>query len=119
MWREQGRGKAVDKRADIWAFGVVLFEVLTGRQLFAGETVSDVLAGVLKSEVDLGALPEEPPWRRTLPWAVGALGIVVGIGTLAVRGFRPGADPRELPILRFAIPLPADAPLFVESYPGR
>jgi serine/threonine protein kinase/Tol biopolymer transport system component len=61
MSPEQARGKSVDKRADIWSFGVVLFEMLTGRRLFEGETVSDVLAGVLKTEVDLGALPAETP----------------------------------------------------------
>ena len=61
MSPEQARGKPVDKRADIWAFGVVFYEMLTGRQLFAGETVSDVLAGVLKSEVDFGALPDATP----------------------------------------------------------
>ena len=61
MSPEQARGKAVDKRADIWAFGVVLFEMLTGRPLFAGETASDVLAGVLKTEIDLGMLPESTP----------------------------------------------------------
>jgi serine/threonine-protein kinase len=47
MAPEQARGKAVDKRADIWAFGVVLYEMLTGRRLFEGETISDTLAGVL------------------------------------------------------------------------
>jgi Tol biopolymer transport system component len=61
MSPEQARGKPVDKRADIWAFGVLLFEVLTGRQLFAGETVSDVLAGVLKTDVDLAILPPATP----------------------------------------------------------
>jgi serine/threonine protein kinase len=44
MSPEQARGKAVDKRADIWALGVLLFEMLTGRRLFEGETVSDTLA---------------------------------------------------------------------------
>ena len=61
MSPEQARGGAVDKRADVWAFGVVLFEMLTGRSLFAGETVSDTLAGVLKSEVDYGSLPPSAP----------------------------------------------------------
>ena len=57
MSPEQARGKPVDKRADIWAFGVVLWEMLTGRRLFVGETVSDVLASVLTREPDWAALP--------------------------------------------------------------
>jgi Tol biopolymer transport system component len=61
MAPEQARGVAVDKRADIWAFGVVLYEMLTGRRLFEGELVTDVLANVLKKEVDLAALPAEAP----------------------------------------------------------
>jgi serine/threonine protein kinase/Tol biopolymer transport system component len=58
MSPEQARGKAVDKRADIWAFGVLLWELLTGRALFTGETVSDVLAGVLTREPEWSALPD-------------------------------------------------------------
>jgi eukaryotic-like serine/threonine-protein kinase len=61
MAPEQARGQAVDKRADIWAFGVVLYEMLTGAKLFAAETVSDTLAGVLKTEIDLDKLPAETP----------------------------------------------------------
>ncbi len=61
MAPEQARGGTVDKRADIWAFGVVLHEMLTGRSLFAGPTVSDTLAGVLKTEIDWRALPAETP----------------------------------------------------------
>jgi serine/threonine protein kinase/Tol biopolymer transport system component len=59
MSPEQARGRPVDKRSDIWAFGVVLYEMLTGRRLFDGETVSDVLAGVLTREADWSALPPE------------------------------------------------------------
>jgi Tol biopolymer transport system component len=61
MSPEQARGKPVDKRADIWAFGALLFEMLTGKQLFAGETVSDVLAAVLKTGIDFSALPADTP----------------------------------------------------------
>jgi len=61
MSPEQARGKPVDRRADIWAYGVVLWEMLTGRKLFAGDTVTDVLASVLKEAPDLEALPPDTP----------------------------------------------------------
>ena len=61
MSPEQARGKKVDKRADIWAFGVVLYEMLTGKQAFHGETLSDTLATILKSEPEWGALSAETP----------------------------------------------------------
>ena len=61
MSPEQARGKPVDKRADIWAFGVVLFEMLSGKRLFVGETVSDTLAAVLKEEVPWPRLPAATP----------------------------------------------------------
>jgi len=61
MSPEQARGKAVDRRGDIWAFGCVLFESLTGRQVFSGETVSDTLAAVLRAEPEWAALPPETP----------------------------------------------------------
>jgi Tol biopolymer transport system component len=59
MSPEQARGKAVDKRADIWAFGCVLYEMLSGRPAFAGETITDVLAAVVKSEPDWNAVPQK------------------------------------------------------------
>ncbi len=62
MSPEQARGKAVDRRTDIWAFGVVFFEMLAGRRLFGGEEITDTLAEILKSEPDWRALqPEVPP----------------------------------------------------------
>jgi len=61
MAPEQARGKAVDRRADIWAFGCVLFEMLTGARAFPGNDLSDVLASVLKSEPNWGALPANTP----------------------------------------------------------
>jgi hypothetical protein len=61
MSPEQARGKAVSKRADVWAFGVLLWEMLTGRSLFTGETVTDVIAAVMTKEPDLDALPAGTP----------------------------------------------------------
>ena len=61
MSPEQARGLAVDKRTDIWAFGCVLYEMLTGRTAFAGETVSDSIARILEREPDWPALPASTP----------------------------------------------------------
>ena len=61
MAPEQAKGKPVDKRADIWAFGCVLYEMLTGRRTFAGEDVSDTLAFVITKEPEWSALPAETP----------------------------------------------------------
>src|SRR5206468_2779936 len=67
MSPEQARGKVVDRRADIWAFGAVLFEMLTGRRAFGGDDVSDTLANVLKVEPPWDALPSNTPAHvRTL-----------------------------------------------------
>ena len=63
MAPEQAKGRAVDKRADIWAFGVVLYEVLTGRRLFDAEDMSETLAAVLTRDVSLTALPAAVPAR--------------------------------------------------------
>jgi Tol biopolymer transport system component len=61
MSPEQARGKSVDSRTDIWAFGCVLYELLTGRQMFRGETITDVLGAILHREPDWDALPERLP----------------------------------------------------------
>jgi serine/threonine-protein kinase len=63
MSPEQARGKQVDKRADIWAFGVVLYEMLSGERAFPGDTVTDVLAAVVTREPDWTALPAATPAR--------------------------------------------------------
>src|SRR5688572_8722959 len=61
MAPEQARGKAVDRRADVWAFGCVLYEMLTGRRAFEGEVISETLASVLRGEPDWTALPSSTP----------------------------------------------------------
>jgi serine/threonine protein kinase len=58
---EQARGKAVDKRTDIWAFGCVMFELLTGKQAFAGDDITDILAAVVRAEPDWQGLPAATP----------------------------------------------------------
>jgi len=66
MSPEQAKGKPADKRSDIWAFGCVLYEMLTGMRAFDGEDVSDTLAAVLRAEPDWRALPDSPLWLVTL-----------------------------------------------------
>src|SRR5450432_931163 len=67
MSPEQAKGKPVDRRTDIWAFGCVLYEMLTGRMAFRGETATDILAAVLKEEPDWSHLPAAtPPQVRSL-----------------------------------------------------
>ncbi len=61
MSPEQAKGKLVDRRTDIWAFGCVLYEMLAGRKAFEGETISDVLAAVIKTEPDWTAVPAGTP----------------------------------------------------------
>jgi eukaryotic-like serine/threonine-protein kinase len=165
MSPEQAKGKAVDRRADIWAFGGVLYEMLTGRRAFAGETTSDTLAAIITRDPDWLSLPSPVPppirdlvhrcltkdakqrlrdigdarivieevlsgsvmaepapagsrqafWRRAMPWAALAVGIVV-IGSL-LWYTRPSATS---PLTSsFPVTLPAGEALAVTGFPGR
>src|SRR5262249_27611211 len=67
MSPEQARGRVVDRRADVWSFGVIVFEMLTGARAFDGEPISDVLAKVIEREPDWTKLPlSTPPRLRAL-----------------------------------------------------
>ena len=87
MSPEQARGKTVDKRADIWAFGCVLFEMLAGRRAFGGESIADIIGAVVRADPEWARLPAEhlpmfamfcgAAWRRTRR---------TGYGTSAMRG---------------------------------
>jgi len=99
MSPEQARGKSVDKRTDIWAFGVVLYEMLTGEPLFAGETVSDTLAAVLRHEPEWSKVPA--PMRRLLRSCLekdpkNRLRDIADFGLLAQDGPEPVGRPQGL-----------------------
>ena len=100
MSPEQAKGRQVDKRADIWAFGVVLYEMLTGRQAFGGTDISETLASVLKTDLDLDALPAETPsavrtlLRRCLERDVRKRLPHVGVARLEIE---EGVNPRDPP----------------------
>jgi len=61
MAPEQAKGKSVDRRADVWAFGVVFYEMLTGKQLFTGDSIAETLASVMKESPSFELLPKETP----------------------------------------------------------
>src|SRR5678816_2910883 len=106
MSPEQARGRSVDRRADIWAFGVVLYEMVTGKRLFQGEDLTDTLAAVVREQPDLSAAPaavrplleqclEKDPKKR--------LRHISGFTLLLAR---PAvADPQSIPLA-----VPASAP---------
>ena len=98
MSPEQAKGKPVDKRADIWAFGVVVYELLTGEHLFHRETMSDTLAAVLKEEPDWNQIPitvrpllqhclEKDPNRRLRD--LGDMHLLLGTGSVPLQTKRP------------------------------
>jgi eukaryotic-like serine/threonine-protein kinase len=66
MSPEQAKGRPADKRSDVWAFGCVIYEMITARRAFGGDDISDTLAGILRGEPDWNALPVTPPTIRAL-----------------------------------------------------
>jgi Tol biopolymer transport system component/tRNA A-37 threonylcarbamoyl transferase component Bud32 len=122
MAPEQAKGKPVDRRADIWAFGCVLFEMMSGRKAFEGETISDLLAAVIRGEPEWTALPETTPpaiqrlIRRCLQkdvrqrlQAIGDARIAIeetlsGADTEAAAGGGPTAERGRRSLLRRALP---------------
>ena len=114
MSPEQARGEAVDRRADIWALGAVVMEMLTGQTVYAGKTVSDTLAGILAREPEWEALPDDVPpviqnlLDRCLQKEIGDRLQAVGEARIAVAGYL--ADPEAAKAQAIATeytPLPA------------
>ncbi|MCH7547928.1 MAG: serine/threonine-protein kinase [Candidatus Krumholzibacteriota bacterium] len=102
MSPEQARGKRVDKRSDIFSFGTVLYEMLTGSQLFLGETVSDTLAAVLRAEPSLQRLPTDTPGalraliRRCLEKNPKRRLRDIGEARIVIEDIRSGKTPTEM-----------------------
>jgi serine/threonine-protein kinase len=130
MAPEQAKGRAVDRRADVWAFGVVCFEMLAGRRTFEGDDVSEVLASVLKTEPDWSALPadlpgpvrrllrrclEKDPKRRLRDVGEGMLQLEEGLATGATTSVSTPVELRSSNVdvrtsaLRRALPIVATA----------
>ncbi len=103
MAPEQARGKAIDKRVDVWAFGCVLYECLTAKRAFVGETLTDVLGAVLHSQADFGALPPATPRRvRELLescFVKDPRRRLRDIGQARLELERAASDPREAPAI--------------------
>jgi Tol biopolymer transport system component len=121
MSPEQARGKPVDKRSDVFAFGIVLYEMLTGDHMFAGETVSDTLAAVLRAEPDFDRLPADTP--RALRRLLGRCLEKdpkrrlrdIGEARITIEDIQSGADDGAAPATEAEEPV---RPGFVRQYVG-
>ena len=92
MSPEQAAGKTVDRRADIWSFGVVLYELLTGRRLFDGETVTHTLADVVRAPIELGGLPLRPLMERCLDRNLKTRLAHIGEARIAIERYTPETE---------------------------
>jgi serine/threonine protein kinase len=105
MSPEQAKGKPVDRRADIWAFGVVLFEMLTGKQLYTGETAVEIVAAVMMKEPGLDALPSKTPpavrnlLRRCLEKNLRERLQHIGEARIVIEGILSGTAPTDKPVV--------------------
>ena len=107
MAPEQAAGSPIDRRADIWAFGAVLWQMLTGKPLFAGETTAHILANVIQAPIDFGKLPETTPSpirelvKRCLDRDIRSRLQVIGEARIAIQKYlanpQSGADSPALP----------------------
>jgi eukaryotic-like serine/threonine-protein kinase len=105
MSPEQAKGKSVDRRADIWAFGGVLYEMLTGKMAFTGETVTDTLAAVIMKEPDGSQLPaatrrfDRPAATTRLQWSEAPAGILPSrLGVFQRTDKAQSGEPREVTV---------------------
>jgi serine/threonine protein kinase/Tol biopolymer transport system component len=117
MAPEQARGSGVDRRCDIWSFGVVLFEMLACKRLFSGETISDTLAAVLRADIDWDMLPKGIPAKiqallhrcltRDRKQRLQAIGEArIAIEEYVANPVTPAELPAEMPVMRFEISIP-------------
>ncbi|MFQ5816789.1 MAG: protein kinase, partial [Terriglobia bacterium] len=114
------KGKKVDRRADIWAFGVVLFEMLTGKQLFTGENISETLAAVMMKEPAWEVLPQDTPaairklLRRCLEKDPKQRLQAIGEARIAISEFLADSTAASVPV---SVPVAAPQPLWKQALP--